>query len=232
MAGHSLPVARVDKEAVDLVLDLQRNTTSVGDNDWATSVESLRHLDLEALASRELQNHMGVGQERVDELIVGVQAHDADILDQVRIVSLELAHGLVVDQAGIGVIDGAVAADDQLGNVGDACILAAAAELGVRVNDGGNTLGGIESRNLDDVLASRPVELSPTSKSASSKLFLVREDLHALRVACNIVNVAIVTRIPLVEMLVQAVKPISRSRKVHNLLAGARYGGRRWESGG
>lgn len=110
VAGNSLVVAGGDEVTVDLVLDLERNTTLVGDNDGDTGVESLRDLDLEALAGGELENDVGVGDNHVEELIVGIQAYDADVLDQVGVVVLQLGHGLVKDDGTIGVINGAVAA--------------------------------------------------------------------------------------------------------------------------
>ena len=49
---------------------------------------------------------------------------------------------------------------------------------------------------------------------------LLCRNSHALRVTGNVVNMAIVTGIPLVEVLVQAIQPIGRGREVNNLLPG------------
>ncbi len=52
---------------------------------------------------------MGIGDEDIQGLVVGLQPHDADVADQMRVVRLKLAHGLVVDQARVRIVDGAVA---------------------------------------------------------------------------------------------------------------------------
>ena len=135
-------------------------------------MESLRNLDLEALAGRKLKDDMSIGENRVDKLVIGIETHHTDILDKVRIVRLELRHGLIIDQAGIGVIDGTVSADNKLRNVGEAGLVALATELGVGVDDGGDALGRIETSDLDNVFAGRPVKLSPTNIVSSSRRYL------------------------------------------------------------
>lgn len=167
MGRNGLPVARGDKESVNLVLDLEGNASGIGNDNWAACVESLRYLHLETLAGRELKYDMRVGEQGVDQLIVGVQTHDAHILDQVRIVALKLAHALIVDQTSIRVVNGTIAAHHQLGDIGNAGLVALATELSIRVDDSGDTLRGIETSDLDDVLASGPIELSPERANVS-----------------------------------------------------------------
>ncbi len=85
-----------------------------------------------------------------------------------------MTHGLIEDQAGVRIIDGTIAADDQLRHVGDIGVLAPAPEFRVRVDHSWDALGGVKSRDLDDVLASGPVELSP-------KISLLARDSHRVQ---------------------------------------------------
>lgn len=170
VARDSLPVTGSDEEAVDAVLDLQGDTASLGSNDWSSGMQSLRDLHLEALAGGELEHDVSLRDHGVEELIVGFEAHDTDVLGQVRVVGLDLTHGLVVDHACVGVVDRTIAADHKLGDVGNTGLLALAAELRIRVDDSRNAFCRVESGYLNDVLARGPIQLRPVRLSVSRHL--------------------------------------------------------------
>jgi len=208
-----------DEETVDLVLDLDGDTTLVGHDDGNTSVKSLGDLDLETLTGGELEDDVRIGNDGVEKLIIGVQTHDANVLDEMGVVVLNLVHSLVINDAAIRIINGTVSTarevstcryqwmkddlHDELRNVSDTSLVSTATELSISINDGGNTLGGVESSNLGNVLADGILELG-----------------HSRGMAGHVVDVGIVTSIPLVEVLVQAIEPIGGGREIGNLLLG------------
>jgi hypothetical protein len=110
MSSNGLIVARGDEKAIDLVLDLKGNTAFIGDNHRNSCVESLRDLDFETLTSGQLENNVGIGDDHVEKLVVGVQAHDADVVEEVRIMIFKLGHGLIKDNGTIRVINGPITA--------------------------------------------------------------------------------------------------------------------------
>lgn len=114
MTSNGLVVAGSDEVSVDILLDLGRDAALVGADDGDTGVEGLGHLDLETFAGGELQDDVGVGNDHVEELVVGLEADDATVGKKLGVVSLELVHGLIKDDGGVGVIDGAVAAAGQV----------------------------------------------------------------------------------------------------------------------
>lgn len=104
---------------------------------------------------------------------------------------------LVIDDASVRVIDGTVPTDQELGNLGFlglSVFLEEFTELGVRFEDVGNALGGIETGNLDNVFAAGPLELVHL-------LF----DAHTPELA------HVVLGIPDAEFLVQTVEPVGGS---------------------
>lgn len=176
VTGNSAVITRSDEETIDLVLDLDGDTTLVGHDDGNTSVESFRDLDLETFTGGKLEDDVRVGNDGVEKLIVGVQTHDANVLDEMRVVVFNLVHGLVINDAAVRIINGTVSATrevrqysmlivndlhNELRNINDASLVSSAAELSISVNDGGNTLGGVESSNLGNVLAVGVSKLSP-----------------------------------------------------------------------
>jgi hypothetical protein len=56
---------------------------------------------------------VGIGDEHIEELIVGIKTHHANVLLQMGIFALNLGHALVVDCGAVGVVDGSIAAASQ-----------------------------------------------------------------------------------------------------------------------
>ena len=113
---------------------------------------------------------------------------------------------LVIDNTSVRIIDGTVATDQELGNfrfLGLSVGGEEFAELGIRLEDVGDTLGGVESGDLDDVFTAGPLELV--------HLLL---DAHAPELA------HVVLRIPDAELLVQTIKPIGGSAEESQSLDG------------
>ncbi len=108
-AARRPPVPRLHQEAIAAVLDLQRDAARARRDDRPPLAQGLGHLDLEALADRELQHGVRVGQQHVEELVVGLQAHDGDEGHEVGLVLFEVRDRGVVDGGAVGVVDGAVA---------------------------------------------------------------------------------------------------------------------------
>lgn len=120
-----------------------------------------------------------MGKQRVESLIDWAQAHDRNILLQVWVILVDEFHSLVVDQRAIGVVGRAMAASKTLLvlrrriiAIFDAalhnqlrCFLnrhifeVVLPELSIRLDKIWDTLGGIEARDLDDVLAGWVVKL-------------------------------------------------------------------------
>jgi hypothetical protein len=98
---------------------------------------------------------------------------------------------------------------DKLGNILNALFLALAAELAVGIDDSRDSLGRVEAGDLHNVLARRIVELGPDASLSAGKGWpaLVCWYSHSLRMAGHVVDVAVVARVKVVDMLVQAVKP-------------------------
>lgn len=110
MSSNGLVVARGNEKAIDLVLDLKGNAAFIGDNHRDSGVKSLRDLDFETLTSGQLENNVGIGNDHVEKLVVGVQAHDADVVEEVRVMIFKLGHGLIKDDGTIWVINGTITA--------------------------------------------------------------------------------------------------------------------------
>jgi hypothetical protein len=116
MSSNGLVVARGNEVAIDLVLDLKRDTAFIGDNHRNSGVKSLRDLDFESLTSGQLENNVGIGDDHVEKLVIGVQAHDADIVKEVRVMIFKLGHSLIKDDCTIWVINGSVTAAAEVSN--------------------------------------------------------------------------------------------------------------------
>jgi hypothetical protein len=116
MSSNGLVVSRGNEVAIDLVLDLKRDTAFIGDNHRNSGVKSLRDLDFESLTSGQLENNVGIGDDHVEKLVIGVQAHDADIVKEVRVMIFKLGHSLIKDDCTIWVINGSVTAAAEVSN--------------------------------------------------------------------------------------------------------------------
>lgn len=113
---------------------------------------------------------------------------------------------LVIDNASVRIIDGAVATDQELGNLRFLSLSVRSeefTELGVRLEDVGDTLSGVEPGNLDDISTAGPLELV--------HLLL---DTHAPELA------HVVLRVPDAELLVQTIEPVGGSTKESQSLNG------------
>ena len=113
---------------------------------------------------------------------------------------------LIIDNAGIRVIDSAVSTDQELGDLGFLGLSVGCeefTELGVRLKDVGDTLGGIETGDLDDILAAWP-----------PKLVHLLLDAHTPELA------HVELSIPDAKFLVQTIKPISGSTQESKSLNG------------
>ena len=206
--------AEVSALAID---DLKGDTTSSGGDDGDTCVDGLGNLDFEAFTSRELESDVGIIQESVQNckcedqndflsvkksrltLVTWGNPHDNNILGVLLILGSNQVENLVIDNTGVGVIDGTVSTDQELRSLSFFNLSARGeefAELGVRLENVGDTLGGVESGNLDDVSTAGPSELVHL-------LF----DAHAPELA------HIELRVPDAELLVQTIEPIGSSTK-------------------
>ena len=113
---------------------------------------------------------------------------------------------LVIDDAGVRVVDGTVSTDQELGSLRFFDLSARReefAELGVRLENVGNTLGRVESSNLDNISTAGPPELV--------HLFL---DTHAPEFA------HVELRVPDAELLVQTIEPIGGGAEERQSLDG------------
>ena len=128
-------------------------------------------------------------------LISRGQPHDGNILGISPVLgTLQQLQNLVVDPASIWIVDSTMSAKEELGNrfeIGDAVLLKELPKLAVRVDDGGNTLGGVEPCDLDKVFTIWPCELG-----------------HALFGAETTEFVHVVVRVPGTEIFVQAIEPV------------------------
>jgi hypothetical protein len=59
---------------------------------------------------------VGIGDDHVEKLVIGVQAHDADIVKEVRVMIFKLGHSLIKDDCTIWVINGSVTAAAEVSN--------------------------------------------------------------------------------------------------------------------
>ena len=102
---------------------------------------------------------------------------------------------LIVNDTSIRVVDSAMSTNEKLWDlIRGNFALEEYTELGIRVEDVGNTLGWVETSNLDDVFACRPAQLNHLLLDAQ-----VAELSH------------VVLGVPRREFLVQAVEPRERS---------------------
>lgn len=164
-------------------------------------MQGFADFDLEAFAGGELKGDVRRGHECVEDLVRGTNAHDYDIVFDVRIGGLQSAHGVLVDAEGVGIVDSAVAGDDELRGVflGD-IFHVGSAEGGVGGEDVGDAFCGVEACDLDDELAVG-----------------VGKSCHPVAEALGFELVHVVLGVPVVHCLVQAVEPISCGRQVSNL---------------
>lgn len=120
----------VSRLAID---DLEGYTTGTAGDDRLASVKGFRDLDFETFTSGELESNTRVGHQSVQHyrrkrsaayqieymkgltLIAGWQSHYNNVFDVSLVwLAVELVHDLVVDDAGIGIIDGTVTAKQKL----------------------------------------------------------------------------------------------------------------------
>ena len=120
--------------------------------------------------------------------------HDDDILGILPVLGGDQVEDLVIDNAGVRVVDGTVSTDQELGSLGFFNLSALReefTELGVGLEDVGNTLGWVESSNLDNISTAGPPEL-----------------VHLLLDAHTPELAHVVLRVPDAELLVQTIEPI------------------------
>jgi len=140
-----------------------------------------------------------MGRESERTLIAGRQPHDDDVLDVLDVwLARQDLHRLVVDNAGIWVVYSTVSAEEQLRVLVLAQFWAVLVQqltkLVVRVDHSGDTLGGVEASDLNDVVALGPLELV--------HLFLGAQGAELAHV---------VLRVPGVEVLVETIEPREKS---------------------
>ena len=126
-------------------------------------------------------------------MVTGGTPHDDKVLGVLSILGVNQVDNLIVDDACIGVIDGTVTTDEHLRSLISIVVLVSLqqfTELGVRVNNVGDTLGRIESGNLDNVVTFRPLELGHLLLDAKAAEFSHIE-----------------TRIPRLHLFVKSVEP-------------------------
>ena len=134
--------------------NLQRNAARLGRDDGNLLVQRFGDLDFEALTRRKLQRDLCIGQERVEDLILGTEAQDDDVLAEVRVLLFEGFERLVVDEGGVRVIDRALAGEDELRCVSRVRVPhVGSAEDGVGGEDVRDAFGGAETGDLHDVVA-------------------------------------------------------------------------------
>lgn len=130
-------------------------------------------------------------------LVTWGNPHNDDILGVLVVLCGNQMENLVIDDASVRVIHGTVSADQELGNLGHfspSVCGEEAAELGVGFEDVGDTLGGVESCDLDNILAAGPPEL-----------------VHLLLDAHTPELAHVELGVPNAELLVQAIKPVGGS---------------------
>lgn len=135
-------------------------------------------------------------------LVAGRAAHDNKVLRVLGVLGVDELHRLVVDDARVGVIDGAVPADEHLRRLrGGLLLREKLPEARVRVDHVRNALRRVEARDLHDVVAQRPAEL-------------VHLLLHA-----QLPELAhVVLQVPVAERLVEAIEPVGRGAEERELL--------------
>ena len=104
---------------------------------------------------------------------------------------------MVIDNTSVRIVDSAVSTDQELGDLRFFSLSVRGeefAELGVRLEDVGDTLGGIESGNLDNIFTAGP-----------TKLVHLLLDAQAPELA------HVKLRVPDAELFVQTIKPIGGS---------------------
>jgi hypothetical protein len=202
VVGDDIVFSDVDEEPGLAVLDLQRNSTAAGGDDGNPVVQGLRNLDFEPFTSGKLERDLCVSHEDVEDLIGRSDAHHDDVVFDVGILLVQGLFCVVEDDSCIGIIDRAVAGDDELGNFLERLILHVfAAQNSVRSENIRDSLRWVETSNLGDVLAFGESELVGTLVHARHF-----ELMH------------IVLCIPAVELLVQTIKPISSGGEIADFL--------------
>ena len=184
------------------MLDLKWDAAAARRDDGDTVVQGLGDFDFEAFARRELERDVGVGHEHVEELVHGANAHDDYVVFDVGVEFIELLFCLIEDDGCIGVVDGAVAGNDKLWDLLDGLVFHIfSPKDGVRSKNVGDTLGGIETSDLCDIWACWECQAIGTLVQAG-RLKLVH----------------VVLCVPTVQLLVQTIEPVSRGRKITDLL--------------
>lgn len=96
---------------------------------------------------------MGGGDERVEQLVVGRETHYADGGEEMGVGLLDGGHGLVEHDGPVGIVDAAVAADDELGRFERGVLEGEEApKLGVGFYKVGDAFGRVEASDLDHEL--------------------------------------------------------------------------------
>lgn len=163
VASNGVGVANVYQEAVLLVVDLEWDASGTGGNDGLALVESLGDLDFEAFARGELADDLCGRNEGVEHLVGGTKMHDDDVVGVLSVfVLLQEGHDLVGDDGGIRVIDGAVAADEELRDFGEGELsVHELAGFAVGIDKVRDTLGRVEAGDLANVVAGWVLQLGP-----------------------------------------------------------------------
>ena len=100
-----LPITWLNQEAVNTIFDLEGNASCFGGDDRTASMEGFRDLDLKALPGGELKDNVGVRNEGIEELIVGLKTHDGTVGDQMGIAAFKLGHGVIIYYASIRIVN-------------------------------------------------------------------------------------------------------------------------------
>lgn len=142
---------------------------------------------------KKVRSATNLGEQVILTLIRGRTPHNDDILLVLGIFAVNERKDLIVDDAGIGIVHSAVTADEQLrGSLPRSLVREQLTELRVGIDDVGNTLGGIETCDLDDVVAS--------GEGKGVHLVLGAE-------ATELAHVEL--RIPWVKLFVQTIEPVN-----------------------
>jgi len=102
---HGVGVAHVDEEPVPVVLHLERDAARERGDDGLALVDGFGDLDLEPLSRGELQGDLGLGQQRVEDLVRRMEPHHTDVLGEVGDHGLDVLNHRVVDQGAVRVVD-------------------------------------------------------------------------------------------------------------------------------
>ena len=127
-------------------------------------------------------------------LVTWGNPHNDDILGVLRVLGDNQVENLVIDNTSVRIVDSTVSTDQELGDLRFFSLSVRGeefTELGVRLEDVGDTLSGIESGNLDNIFTAGP-----------PKFVHLLLDAQAPELA------HVILRVPDAELFVQAIKPI------------------------